>query len=1405
MSQAAAISVSSQPAAGKARAAPAPPAAAPIAPAVLAVPAYLQARFKTQALVQRAPAAEPTTVEDEEVLPAGPGLQTKIAIGPPDDPYEQAADALADRVQRAAAPAPAVQRAPLPDEASLPIRRMARPDEDEPLPVQRKAGAPCPTCAAAGDRLQAKPAGNGPGPAATAPGPQAGRALHRALAQPGPGAPLSPTVRGRVEPALGADLGAVRVHADAGAAATRAIQARAFTHGQDIWLGAGESPNDLGLMAHEATHVVQQTGRVQRKPANNGAAGGAPARAGGAGAAGGAGGAAGAAAGVNAQTGGGTGAGGGATAAQPASAAGAVTPAGAGLAAPAAGGAGTGPTLLMPEPPAGLSAEEQARIAEAQGQASAAAEANAAMPPADAAVADARAAVDEPEAETAARAAGELTATLGERAAPSPEIEELCERIKGAIRRRRPPDEDALAQFDPGEATQAAGAELNSAVEGDAERVQGDYDQLNETPEGSPEQQAQPLETPPGAVETRPVEASQAVPDAVPAADLSLDADVAASSQRIEDAGMATAPAELITDPSNPVTQAREGQTGLAEAAARDPVEVMAEQTAIRDQAQGAMRTLQQQALNALQASRAATASGVGSGMVSLGDTEEQMRANAGAEAQRIFSEAQTQVSSLLDPLPQTAMQRWETGIRVLSTRVEQESEEFNRWKAERYSGVGGAVLGVVEGVVGMPDWAIRWLNGIEERFGNDVCDLVREISSEVNTVVATCEEIIDNANRQIAAVFAQLPTSLQDWAAGEQANFSAQLEGLRERAHNTRNDFNQQLSQQAAQAVQEVRERIHAMREEAQGLLGQIANAIERFAEDPAKFIIEGLLKLVGIAASAFWALVNRIGQVIEDIADDPMNFANNLVRAIGRGFQRFFDNFANHIVSGFFDWLFSGLGSVGVQLPTDFSLGSLITFFLQLMGITWARIRQILARHIGEQNVALLEKAYELIALLMERGVDGIYEMIREQLNPQTILDAILSAAVDFLIDALIRAVTPRIIGLFNPAGAIIQAIEVIYRVLAWIFNNAARIFSLVETVVNGAADLIAGNVGGMATAIEGALARLIAPVIDFLAGFLGLGNLPDRIADTIRGFQQMVLAAIERVVAFLAERARALLRTLGIGGGGEDDTEDELEGVQALASSAVRSRLAAGADEAEARGILRQIENDLRPNGLKSLELGTADAHGNIPIFAEASPKKLVNKLVDKNVTVALHATITMHEEEDLIPAGIANEGESLSFRFSELAAGGRRLGDDPSATERRQIFHGLGGTGRETPLPAVSQQARGRGWQPSAGLILEPRPGAPLTVLSWNTSQPKGSDNVSHAETQFLEWFDHRPLAWRRRVSRVQVVVEGRPICDRCLGFLQASKARFLSLPTPPSRSFDWRGPSSEEGDDKVLER
>ena len=80
------------------------------------------------------------------------------------------------------------------------------------------------------------------------------------------GQPRSKSERTYFEPRFGQDFSQVRLHTDTRAAeSARAVNARAFTLGRDVVFGAGQYTPGTGegrrLMAHELTHVVQQSGK----------------------------------------------------------------------------------------------------------------------------------------------------------------------------------------------------------------------------------------------------------------------------------------------------------------------------------------------------------------------------------------------------------------------------------------------------------------------------------------------------------------------------------------------------------------------------------------------------------------------------------------------------------------------------------------------------------------------------------------------------------------------------------------------------------------------------------------------------------------------------------------------------------------------------------------------------------------------------------------------------------------------------------------------------------------------------------------------------------------------------------------------------------------------------------------
>lgn len=97
-------------------------------------------------------------------------------------------------------------------------------------------------------------------------------AVERSIDQArGGGQSIDQGTRRSMESAFGADFSDVRIHTDADAdSLSRAISARAFTTGKDVFFRQGEySPGTSSgreLLAHELTHVVQQNGDgIRRK------------------------------------------------------------------------------------------------------------------------------------------------------------------------------------------------------------------------------------------------------------------------------------------------------------------------------------------------------------------------------------------------------------------------------------------------------------------------------------------------------------------------------------------------------------------------------------------------------------------------------------------------------------------------------------------------------------------------------------------------------------------------------------------------------------------------------------------------------------------------------------------------------------------------------------------------------------------------------------------------------------------------------------------------------------------------------------------------------------------------------------------------------------------------------------
>jgi Domain of unknown function (DUF4157) len=189
---------------------------------------------------------------------AGPRVQTKLTVGPANDPYEHEADQMADQVMRMPDPGalePASEKGPA-------IQRMCTDCEEEEM--QRQADGE-----EEEDQFgQAKEDSSHAAPVSE-------RQTANIEEIKKGGGPLPESTRAFFEPRFGHDFSNVRVHSDDRAArSAKEIRALAYTTGEHIVFGAGQySPDTQSgqkLLAHELTHVVQQGGGEQIRRQENG-------------------------------------------------------------------------------------------------------------------------------------------------------------------------------------------------------------------------------------------------------------------------------------------------------------------------------------------------------------------------------------------------------------------------------------------------------------------------------------------------------------------------------------------------------------------------------------------------------------------------------------------------------------------------------------------------------------------------------------------------------------------------------------------------------------------------------------------------------------------------------------------------------------------------------------------------------------------------------------------------------------------------------------------------------------------------------------------------------------------------------------------------------------------------------
>ncbi len=295
---------------------------------------------------------------------------------------------------------------------------------------------------------------------------------------------------------------------------------------------------------------------------------------------------------------------------------------------------------------------------------------------------------------------------------------------------------------------------------------------------------------------------------------------------------------------------------------------------------------------------------------------------------------------------------------------------------------------------------------------------------------------------------------------------------------------------------------------------LGRIVS----FAATVLQVVIELILRLMNFPSELLGDIIAKAMAAIEDIKKDPIQFLTNIVQAMKQGVMGFLDKIGTYLLHGLTDWLFRGMRGMGIEPPKDVSLQSIITFVLQVLGVSEQTLWRKLEEKVGAPKVARIRasidrmgQAWQFVRDVQERGIAAIWEFIQGQLT--NLWDMILDKAKNWIMTEIIEKVTAKLLSMLDPTGimAVVNSCIAFFDAIQSAIEYLREILQIVDEYVSTIASIARGDVAPGAKMLEDGLAQAVPVAIGFLANQVGLGNVPEKVAEILHGFQGVVDQAL------------------------------------------------------------------------------------------------------------------------------------------------------------------------------------------------------------------------------------------------------------------------------------------------------
>jgi DNA anti-recombination protein RmuC len=527
------------------------------------------------------------------------------------------------------------------------------------------------------------------------------------------------------------------------------------------------------------------------------------------------------------------------------------------------------------------------------------------------------------------------------------------------------------------------------------------------------------------------------------------------------------------------------------------------------------------QGANLLLGARARGHTGVLSRQQQQAAKEAQERKQVADTIEGIFTRTKERVDKSLSGLQDEVSKQFDSGVdAALNAMKTYVDDKVRKYKFDRYlsNPLFGPARWFADLALGLPAEVGEFYKQGRVVFQTQMDALIERVASAVDARLAQAKAEVSAGQAEIKAYVGGLPANLQQVGQAAEKAIGERLTELSQGIDDKQNEIAGSLAQKYKEAFDKADESLQKMQEENKGLVDQFA---EKLGE-----VITALREF----KTRLLAVIKKGQETIQLILDDPIAFLGHLLDAVKGGFKAFVDNIWTHLKAGFMAWLFGALTQMGVPIPTDLSLPSILKLVLGVLGITYEKLRAKAVKLLGERAVSVIEKVVEYVKELIEGGPEKLWAKVKEDLSG--LKDMVIGAIQSWLIETVVKQAVTKIVSMFNPAGAIVQAVIAIYNVVMFVVEKAQQLLTLVESVVNSIHAIATGNISSAVAWIEKSLANAIPVVIGFLARLLGLSGISQKIREFIEKIQDKVDKAIDKVIAKIVETAKKLFGSLKAG---------------------------------------------------------------------------------------------------------------------------------------------------------------------------------------------------------------------------------------------------------------------------------